>query len=687
MSYRTAFLDNALGPTLDEVVVATSPLSPLFSKTSHLDNMACHVAVLLHLQVMVDALLPESLLGKIVIRYLLDGRDLDNVQGKHESITHDASGILFDATSPPIGLLSTSGGAGSNRMKRRRTNEILLPSTAPGPQSGTPTSNTHGMADTHALSFRLKDILLSHITLSPPAPQYTDSAPQTKALALQLLDTLLQRFDVESLDLLDIIPDVHATRFPFIVTPSGTECGYSEEDEESFVYPASESASSESTFVYPECPVQDDIAPKPDETYHEEVLPSSEVEVLFRLLRSTTIISIAEQALTVQSRTKDGGCNTTFSSYLHDAEMAVLSDSAFRRGCALIELANLQVGQSDGTAHTPPSLAGNKVSPTARQDQNGSNVRSIIHDHDHDPMVVHRLSTSSSIVAALSSSLCHFFSNSTNVNQHLISCISRLAKCPYRSLSGWLIPSGVSPLAQLQKMGFVEALRSEPTELDRAESATQDVRPSKTSSLLSFISPSKQKAYNTSENSRGSGLSHKIKSDSRMRRASVPGDAIVFDILAQLINHTDTYRSSVKHFSSHLAERRKCLAFMDELAEALGTDAPPVSSHPATHKSHGITSPVLAFAGNLGSRNAGKDGSSPYAAHYTATSGVQVPVYVAEMPSSSALQETEFSSTNQPQLTSLSTLLDNVIILEEAVKEIMALVVIRKSLGIDAVGI
>jgi hypothetical protein len=130
---------------------------------------------------------------------------------------------------------------------------------------------------------------------------------------------------------------------------------------------------------------------------------------------------------------------------------------------------------------------------------------------------------------------------------------------------------------------------------------------------------------------------------------------------------------------------------------------PKKKSKPSSVSSEPVTPP----------RSNKKLAASPFGPHYERTSAIVVEPFIAPMPSSSSwtpAQSTQwaadiddvFSSsiqwgeamgavrrdddtTRDVRQVTLSHLLDNVVILEEAIKELVAIVHARRSLGIDAV--
>jgi hypothetical protein len=217
-----------------------------------------------------------------------------------------------------------------------------------------------------------------------------------------------------------------------------------------------------------------------------------------------------------------------------------------------------------------------------------------------------------------------------------------------------------------------------------------------------------------------------------------PEDALIFAHLERLLLLLGKYRKEIRSFDRHLKERRDGMLFVEDLAEAIGGE--PIGSM----TSEGLPRPAMARSGSLAlssqehlsstptrpkktskssffgryqQEQDDKAASSPFAAHYAQTSETRVQAYVLSpegesngvqwknSASSDGLSDDEPNTptrlawsgqrpgvqTNQhmkketsSRTVSLSMLLDNVIILEEVVKELVALVVVRKSLGIDA---
>ena len=332
-----------------------------------------------------------------------------------------------------------------------------------------------------------------------------------------------------------------------------------------------------------------------------------------------------------------------------------------------------------------------------------------------DPDIIlkykHRLMQNDPVLSLILLALRKFFSNSPELNMALTEVLSTLAQDPCRSLAGWL--TFVSPDGDGSR---------HVREFSREYEADGDDR-----SIDYRIN--EDLAYET--------LSLPATS---MDEKSRP---LMYAIFHGLVTQLERYRYSVEKFDRYLLERRQGLLFSENLTDALNlaldfdsTTPIPASLRPTTTPAPAEPTPKprpkSSFVSFLTPRkskpkpapipiapssppNAGRKSieASPFGPHYQKTGLIQVEPYAAPTPFAGPWMpekpgkwvddddvfssgwgshpqhreqqdDDEFNGT-KVQLITLSMLLDNVVILEEAIKELLAIIHARRALGIDSI--
>lgn len=617
---------------------------------------------------------------------------------------------------------------------------------------------SHPMAarvSSSGLRYTLRDLLLAHLqpALQSSVPEQS-KGHKSGTLPIRVLHLILSKFDAFALELFDIVPDLLATKFPFDAsvlthnagsTKLDTSAAGAPEEDETFQYPGTDEADSEAeSFVYPS-------PDRPDRTGRAHVQQitaaagindverysgPSELELLLRLIPSAEKAD-ADYGSHVRLSTPSSSFldvflsltgSTSHTSYLKDAEAAIVADISFRRGSRVA--ASYESKSSNATSvddYSPPSRAsppstGGGPSPLLAAGEDTNDTTGLF-----DPMTPHRLFTGSIMLRRLLNHLARLFVNPPALNLVVTSVMYKLAICPYRSLEGWLLPSS-TPLRKLGEAGLLP--------IDYAKLLTTNAN--EPPPFAAGKRPFEMLQAGPASNDKAMGVAGSIFQ---------PEEAAVFSMLDRLLLLLARYRREIRSFDKHLKERRDGMLFVEDLAEAIGGSAPaPAAEHKDDNQSRpgmlprsgstGFGSQVaLALTPNrpkkgsmTGSSLSGRQqaeqdprstAQSPYAAHMAQTSEIRVQAYTlpsssnedddshAETPaswkspktmseaSSEEVPETPTGPTRpaikpargqmQSQMVSLSMLLDNVIILEEAVKELVAVVVVRKSLGIDSV--
>ena len=322
----------------------------------------------------------------------------------------------------------------------------------------------------------------------------------------------------------------------------------------------------------------------------------------------------------------------------------------------------------------------------------------------------HRLMQNDPVLSLILLALRKFFSNSPELNMALTGVLSTLAQDPCRSLAGWLTFA--------------------PPDGDGAHHAREF-----------------SKEYEADGDDRS--IDYRINEDLTYETLSLPATSmdeksrpLMYAIFHGLVTQLERYRHSVEKFDRYLLERRQGLLFSENLTDALNlaldfdsTTPIPVSPHPVTvepapkpksrpsfvsfltpRKSKPKPAPVAIAPSSPPKTGRKSVEASPFGPHYQKTSSIQVEPYAAPTPFAGPWMPTkpkkwmdedddvfssgwgegshsqhherqdddEFSGT-RVQLITLSMLLDNVVILEEAMKELLAIVHARRALGIDSV--
>ena len=139
-----------------------------------------------------------------------------------------------------------------------------------------------------------------------------------------------------------------------------------------------------------------------------------------------------------------------------------------------------------------------------------------------------------------------------------------------------------------------------------------------------------------------------------------------FYFIARLVECVQHLQSSNPSMRSELRTRHQSLLLMDDLSSALDQDD-------LFNKSAASTSASTYGNGRMTVNS--NSAANPFAQHFEQTKLQRIPLADLLVGSSQA---------NITQTTSLSTVLDNIIILEEIIRELVAIIQIRRAVGIDA---
>ncbi|ORZ01266.1 Retinoic acid induced 16-like protein-domain-containing protein [Syncephalastrum racemosum] len=349
------------------------------------------------------------------------------------------------------------------------------------------------------------------------------------------------------------------------------------------------------------------------------------------------------------------------------------------------------------------------------------------HQQRHHLFVKHRIRPTDPLLQILLGLLSHFFAQSSELNMALTGVLSALAVCPFRSLEGWL--------------GFSENDRTNPDDI----LILDDVQPPATQSSPDRIRPDDilaqfdnvkvdEDAEDDDRSVDYGAVRNSAKMTPRIQFKSFPP---FFTLFRTLTKQVDYYRSEVDNFDELLEERRAGLMMHEmekippptnglngktgDTSPAPGPRKPPAT--PAKSISSTTAAAVAAAAGSImaplqqptiqpdSSQHAnGTDNPnpildnplSPLAVHARTTQSTRIqPLFPSNFVSEQEEpimdldrdDEDTFAPKTSPSTRrldksteiTLSMLLNNVVILEEAIKELVAIMQVRRSLGIDQV--
>ena len=290
---------------------------------------------------------------------------------------------------------------------------------------------------------------------------------------LHLLLALLTHHGPQTLHVLGAQPDLQATCFPYRIPAvlSGSE------DDETFVYPAlSTNSDSDDSFEYPRI--------ETSMNRQMEVTAAQKEQALL-------LMQLAAARRKAMLTADDAPGNDSFLVYLQHAELMLRQELASREWFK--------------------------------------------HSHrNYDDCWPHRLSITSEALQAFTNHLRNFLTNTPRLNLILLESITTLTLCPYRSLSGWLLPVDVATLPYLRTLGFLDA---------------------------EVIAPLQLSSFTGRKPSGGDASSD-----------------CLLQVIMQLSQRIDNMRVHTPGFEVQLQERRVSLAVVDGIRSAVASRQTPVTT-------------------------------------------------------------------------------------------------------------
>ncbi|KAL0946913.1 hypothetical protein HGRIS_013074 [Hohenbuehelia grisea] len=619
---RRVFLENILYPSILEC--------------SDVDGSA--VAVMSYVEVMLCSLREGPLSERIVT--FLTSEDNEEVRTRTKTLDL-AEGTAKNA--PPQAKSSIPADKRTKSQRRKSSAMMLLEMEAP---------DSHKQSEyfTSMERFTLKDLLLTNLR--------SQSQP-TAASAVQLLRSLLLHHPQLCQErLLLVIPDPLATSYPYpapLVPEKPHVSSFptpDEDDEETFVYPGE---SDDEPFD-----IDSLVFPFAQTTYstHEREMD------LYLTLMSRVDPSHNTDAF-----------STGYEHYLHDALLGIQEQQFFRLD----------------------------IDPELRQ------------------YLKHRLNVNDPVLSVILEALRRFFSNTPEFNIALTGLLATLAAHPDRSLAGWLTFA-------VDEVGLPAGETLEPDDDTFANDG--DDR-----SIDCIIDEKLSTETNVLPASRMDQKSRPVV------HSIIQGLVAQLDRYRQLVDDFDKYlleRRQGLLFSENLTDALTlALDINDEPVILRSQPEPPESPKPKRPSASSTASSIVSLftpkkrkpaeqaQATPEPRTPSKDprnkavAASPFGAHYQRTGAISVEPFVAPVPSAglwtpakknkwTSDEEDVFSAgwTEQPSASSpsqyddddedekpaakgsevtLSQLLDNVVILEESIKELVAIIHARRSLGIDSI--
>jgi hypothetical protein len=320
-SVRSIFLENVVYPSILEC--------------SETDGSA--VAVLSYLDALLGVVDGEGRLADTIFRFLMaedDGND--GLWGKRSRLQSSSS------TSPP---------EGKAKLRRRKSSALILIESA-GAKSRRESSYF-----TSAGRFSLRDLVLQNIN--------SHNQP-TATAALKLVVTLLTRHDRIALELLDFLHDPRATAFPIafpeVYEDEGSAIARDSSDSGSdvFIYPVNGEDRDDESDDFTTPGDKRGLPPRTPSRLPARIPIRTPAQAIYEHASELhRLLSIVDSASGNKSSRTSEMMSTGYARYLDDAESAMARDPAFRRG--LVESSSSASASNDMVHHrldpTAPLLA------------------------------------------------------------------------------------------------------------------------------------------------------------------------------------------------------------------------------------------------------------------------------------------------------------------------------------------
>ncbi|KAH9470114.1 hypothetical protein Pst134EA_007379 [Puccinia striiformis f. sp. tritici] len=148
---------------------------------------------------------------------------------------------------------------------------------------------------------------------------------------------------------------------------------------------------------------------------------------------SSLVELIDPSSLVMKADSAPGSLSTANQHYLLDAEAELTGTATFRRGLLFDYVSASVISNSQAAGDKHQSM--HPVIIINRSPKQDSPLDFIGH-----PVIRHRLSAETPLIASVLESLAKFFVQPPALNLILTGCVATLASCPTRSLEGWMLP-------------------------------------------------------------------------------------------------------------------------------------------------------------------------------------------------------------------------------------------------------
>ncbi|CAM0136996.1 hypothetical protein VKS41_008147 [Umbelopsis sp. WA50703] len=410
-----------------------------------------------------------------------------------------------------------------------------------------------------------------------------------------------------------------------------------------------------------------------------------------------------------------------YESYITDAENMILGDPCYQNGItAGNDEAEASLQRQSKLEKRRSLKYGQRYDEKASRDRetSKSELKSKSSQSLSQSLPKHRLKQTDPLLQILLGLLSHFFAQSSELNLALTAVISALAVCPLRSLEGWL--------------AFNEEDRAKDVLVLGADQTSAERHSSKPGNKIRVNDIYAQfdkdpTPVNEDDEDDDRSIDFALDRNSVYMTAATNFRSFppIFTLLRTLTQQVDYYRSEISQFDKYLEERRQCLFFGDEMANLNISDSEANNSANKQPDAQGSSAMSLFFGVGVGNKKQSSKAktvantqqtTSPVAnastvpisetliTHARTTADIRIqPLFPSNFivePRETILDlndedEDTFApkgrNPSQPKRQdksteiNLSTLLNNVVILEECIKELVALVQVRRSMGIDEI--
>ena len=604
-------------------------LYPSILECSDADGSA--VAVMSYIEIMIRTL-ERGQLTDLVVNFLASEDNDDVPKPRPRPRPHSM------LTLGPSRLNKAQSTEAQNKLRRRRSSAMMLL------ELEVPESTKQSGYFTSLGRFTLKDLLISNLRSKDPS---------TAAAALQLLNALLCHYGPVCVDkLLIVIRDPNATSFPEPgLNDRPSAAPLDQEEVETFVYPTE---------------VPEVLSPLPPRFAQPRATYSTHEREMDLYLKLVSRLDPLHSS---------NSFSTGYDRYLCDAIQAIQNHGSF----------SLDVPEE-----------------TSAQ-------------------MKHRLDPNDPILSAVLEWLCKLFSNSPEFNIALTGVLASLAHDPFRSLAGWLTfgqAEDASDTTQLPvgnlDLGTPEDGDDRSADYHIEEMLASESRKLPASSLDDGSRPVVLLVFQNlvAQLERYRQSVENFDKYLLERRQGLLFSENLTDALTLALDLDDASDTSILHSPVVVATAATVPESpprtLPRLPGSLVSFLTPRKSKPVPSKTTQSDSPSVSTSSKTVA-------ARPFGAHYQHTGTVTVEPFEAPCPSEgpwtparplkfSAEEEDVFStswedrprktasSSSQreepvqgPKTVTLSRLLDNIVILEESIKEMAAIIQARRTLGVDAV--